>query len=319
MGRFILVLLSLLLLVSLACAQSSLTEEDVRRIAQEYAGASGPQGEPGIQGPSGSQGIQGDTGPQGPKGDKGETGDRGIVGMAGLDGMTGPRGVQGPQGEPGPKGDTGAQGPQGERGLQGLKGDTGPMGPQGPAGESATPSSSTPITTPTPSPTPSQRVRLSEWRKISDSYVVTSIDVDPSDDYEEADLWLGCSVVDDLPQISFSLPGPLERDYVDANTSFTAIEWSIAGEPWESTNRAEYRSSDYFSTVTYRREYIYSATLEPTGSARDAFYQLFENITQADDLKVTFSPLQGTGPEKQTFTFPVTGAQDVYVQLPCSG
>jgi hypothetical protein len=145
MGRFILGLLSLLLLVSLACAQSSLTEDDVRSIAQEYAGAPGAQGLPGPQGDTGLQGSQGS------KGDPGLQGLQGEVGERGSQGQPGPKGADGTDGVPGS---------QGPRGLKGDKGDTGPIGPQGPAGSSA---SSTGSTTTTPNSTPIPSANDDDW------------------------------------------------------------------------------------------------------------------------------------------------------------
>ena len=160
-------------------------------------------------------------------------------------------------------------------------------------------------------------VRYSEWVDLGDFSSVDSIDVEPGE-YEEAGLRLSCSIVDDLPRLTFSLPGPLERDYVDQYTSFTEIRWQVDSDPWQETNRASYRSSDYFSSVTLSRRYIYSATLSPTGPSRTAFQQMLDDITQGDTLQATFYPLSGTGPEEQTFTFPITGAQEEYDKLECA-
>lgn len=74
-------------LLFLACTPS-LTEEDVRRIAEEYAipGPPGPQGEKGEQG---EQGIQGEQGPQGEQGIQGEQGSQGEQGIQGVQGEKG--------------------------------------------------------------------------------------------------------------------------------------------------------------------------------------------------------------------------------------
>ena len=106
-------------MLTLACAPN-LTEDDVRRIAQEQAIA-GPQGEPGAPGPPGPTGPQGEQGSPGPRGPQGEPG------------------VQGPQG------DQGEPGPQGRTGPTGSRGSPGPQGPLGPQG----PPRPTPIPTPT--------------------------------------------------------------------------------------------------------------------------------------------------------------------------
>ena len=122
------------LFLVLACS-GGLSEQEVRKIAQEYASASGSPGPPG---PQGEMGLPGEPGPQGPAGD---------------------RGGAGPQGPPGPKGDRGESGPQGplgdrgESGPQGPLGDRGEPGPQGPPGPTPEPTP-TPVATATPVPTP---------------------------------------------------------------------------------------------------------------------------------------------------------------------
>ena len=92
-------LVLLLVFLSIACSPG-LTEEDVRRIAEEYA----------IPGSPGPQGEKGDTGEQGPQGEKGDRGAQGRIGPQGS------RGEQGPQGEQGIQGPAGPVGPQGEKG-----------------------------------------------------------------------------------------------------------------------------------------------------------------------------------------------------------
>ena len=95
-------ILPLLCVLFVACS-SSLTEEDVRRIAQEYAipGPLGPQGEKGEQGEQGIQGEKGDRGAQGRIGPQGSRGEQGEQGIQGPEGPEGPVGPQGPQGEKG--------------------------------------------------------------------------------------------------------------------------------------------------------------------------------------------------------------------------
>ncbi len=153
-------LLSIGLLLA-GCSQS-LTEEDVRRIAVEYAGK---QGLPGEQGPPGPQGEQGVQGPPGAVGEPGPQGERGSAGPQGPRGQTGTQGRSGPvgsRGEEGAKGDTGEQGPQGVQGETGPPGPAGPIGPQGPKGDPA------PTPTPTPRP-PSTAAELVQ--RVEDSVV----------------------------------------------------------------------------------------------------------------------------------------------------
>ncbi len=90
-------LLHLAMLVSLGCGGSQgITEEDVRRIVQEYASEPGPRGPQGLRGPLGPPGEQGPLGPVGP---------------AGPAGVEGPLGPKGPEGPPGPIGEKGSPGP----------------------------------------------------------------------------------------------------------------------------------------------------------------------------------------------------------------
>ncbi len=96
MARFLIIGLFALALTLVGC-QQGLTEDDVRRIVQEYAisgppgpvGPRGPQGEPGQQGPPGQrgpEGIEGRRGPQGPRGVQGPPGPQGVPGpMGGTD------------------------------------------------------------------------------------------------------------------------------------------------------------------------------------------------------------------------------------------
>lgn len=147
-----------LILLCLGCTQSTLTEDDVRKIVREEvpAGVVGPPGPQGPQGESGERGIPGSAGPQG---EPGERGSPGIMGPQGNSGPTGPRGMQG---QPGTQGPPGPAGPQGEQGPQGVQGETGPPGPQGPKGDPA------PTPTPTPRP-PSTAAELVE--RVEDSVV----------------------------------------------------------------------------------------------------------------------------------------------------
>ena len=141
----------LMIMLALACT-TSLTENDVRRIAQEEA-IRGPQGEPGPVGPQGELGLQGEPGPVGPQGSPGQAGEQGPQGGIGTTGQQGPvgemgeTGPQGPQGETGPTGERGLTGPQGPLGEPGQQGE---QGPAGPASQSAT-------TNPTPRPTATAR------------------------------------------------------------------------------------------------------------------------------------------------------------------
>ena len=75
MARFLVIGLIALALTLVGC-QQGLTEEDVRRIVQEYAvpGPPGPQGPPGAAGSQGPKGDPGPTGPQGPRGPQGVPG-----------------------------------------------------------------------------------------------------------------------------------------------------------------------------------------------------------------------------------------------------
>ena len=138
------------LLVFASCIQSGMTEEEVRTIAQEYAGVDGkdgvtgpqgevgPQGENGEQGPKGEPGLDGEQGPQGDQGEQGSRGLPGVQGPRGYPGQDGEQGIQGekgelgPQGIQGPPGEQGVQGQPGPRGIPGPKGEPGPQGPPGP-------------------------------------------------------------------------------------------------------------------------------------------------------------------------------------------
>ena len=133
------------LLVFASCIQSGMTEEEVRAIAQQYAGvdgmdgAAGPRGETGPQGEKGEQGPKGEAGldgEQGPQGEQGEQGSRGLPGVQGPRGYVGQNGEQGLQGE---KGEQGIQGPPGEQGIQGLIGPRGIPGPRGAPGPQGPP------------------------------------------------------------------------------------------------------------------------------------------------------------------------------------
>lgn len=99
-------ILPLLCLLFVACSPS-LTEEDVRRIAEEYV----------MSGPPGPPGPQGEPGEQGPQGERGDRGAQGRIGPQGSRGEQGLQGEQGIQGETGPQGEQGIQGPQGEKGA----------------------------------------------------------------------------------------------------------------------------------------------------------------------------------------------------------
>ena len=126
------------MLIGLGCSEG-LSEQEVRRIVQEYA-IPGPQGDKGNAGPPGPKGDRGDVGPLGPKGDRGAVGslgpkgDRGAAGPQGSRGDQGDVGPQGPKGERGDVGPRGDPGPEGPAGLKGEKGDTGPQGTTGPPG-----------------------------------------------------------------------------------------------------------------------------------------------------------------------------------------
>ena len=125
------------LFFALACS-GGLSEQEVRKIAQEYVSASGP---PGQQGPQGEMGLPGEPGLQGPAGGMGESGPQGSPG---------PKGDSGEPGLQGPAGGMGESGPQGPPGPKGDRGEPGPQGPLGPTPE-PTP---TPMATATPVPTP---------------------------------------------------------------------------------------------------------------------------------------------------------------------
>ena len=155
------ILLGLLAIgLSLAGCSQSLTEDDIRRIAIEYAGEQGPPGEQGSPGPQGEQGLQGDQGLQGAVGERGPQGIRGIQGEPGQRGLLGPRGWTGPQGEQGP------QGLQGEQGETGPQGPAGLIGPQGPKGDPA----------PTPTPVPEPPNSAAELvQRVEDSVVKITV------------------------------------------------------------------------------------------------------------------------------------------------
>ena len=135
MVRFVLGFIAFLMVFAFtACTQSTLTEEKVRNIAQEYAGAPGPTGPQGEPGPPGIQGIEG------------RQGSPGLIGEQGVQGEKGDTGSIGPQGQ---KGNVGSSGEQGPPGPQGVKGDTGAPPPT----PRPTPTPTIP-STPTPAPTP---------------------------------------------------------------------------------------------------------------------------------------------------------------------
>ena len=139
-------------------------------------------------------------------------------------------------------------------------------GPQGPMGP--TPKAIPVVLTPsTQTPVPSTPLRRSEWRDSGAGAVtVDTIDVTPSDPYEEATLRLSCDP-DLHPKVTLSLGVPLEREYVDEYTKFADIAWRVDGGPERSTNRAEYRSGGFFSTTRLRRVYYYTASLRSVGLA----------------------------------------------------
>lgn len=146
--RWLFVLMVVFLIPIIGCSQShTLTEDDVRRIVQEYPGPPGPQGEQGERGPVGPQGIQGPAGGLGPQGEVGPIGRQGEPGPKGDIGNPGPQGKQGIQGE------RGIQGPRGLQGERGPQGPRGAVGPRGPAGVAVT---QVPTRTVTATPHPTQ-------------------------------------------------------------------------------------------------------------------------------------------------------------------
>ncbi len=116
--RWLLASLVLLLIPVFGCSQpDTLTEDDVRRIMQEYPGPQGPPGPAGPQGEVGPEGKQGERGLQGPQGEKGDQGETGEAGPQGRRGAIGPTGPKGSPGEQGPQGEQGEEGPQGPKGV----------------------------------------------------------------------------------------------------------------------------------------------------------------------------------------------------------
>ena len=190
---------------AIACTSPGLTEEEVRSIAQEYAGAQGPPG------PQGIQGERGEAGPIGPEGPRGERGFEGTAGPQGEPGERGPAGMPGPKGEQGPEGEKGDVGPSGSPGRQGPKGDTGatgPRGPQGPAGSSVQGSTQQPTATATPTPTPQAIVsqRSGDW-------VYFGPECDDDVEITGADEYDNCGLYFDGQFISL-------KAYEDTNESF---------------------------------------------------------------------------------------------------
>ena len=136
----------------------ALTRGDVRRVRQEFTGATGPTGFTGATGPPGTgtglaptgttgpSGATGPTGVTGPPG-TGATGPSGVTGATGSTGLTGPTGVgiTGATGATGPTGATGATGPSGatgatgETGAPGIAGPPGSVGPTGPSAATGEP------------------------------------------------------------------------------------------------------------------------------------------------------------------------------------
>ena len=180
----------------------------------------------------------------------------------------------------------------------------------------------TPIPTATPlPPLPTPKPR-SEWRDLGiGSFFVGSIDVIPSDKYEEASLRLSCDA-ESRPRISLSVDIPLDSEYVSEYTSFTRMAWVADDGPEREANRVDYDRGDYFSNVTYRREYYYLASLSPAGPARSAYSQFIQDMSNAREVAVTIWTMpslasMGT-PPKLTFIFPVTGASEALGLLPCS-
>ena len=206
--RAICILFSITISIALTgCAAQGMTEEDVRRVMQEYM----VPGPPGPEGPPGSIGVQG---PSGPPGSRGFQGAKGTPGERGLTGPRGPAGVKG------------ARGPQG---VQGILGPVGPAGeprlsnPQVTAAIPTAPPTPTPAPTatfaPTHTPEPSETKETllfvkpdSEWEIIDHRHII------PDDipflslpaynvGYEDGDasLLVSCHDFVDVPYISFHI------------------------------------------------------------------------------------------------------------------
>ena len=102
--RIILLALHSAVVLVISCADSGLTEQEVRELIRDET-ATGPQGPPGAPGPRGLQGIPGPTGAKGDKGEPGErgpAGDRVLVASDAQDEQR-PSGAQDDENAPGPR------------------------------------------------------------------------------------------------------------------------------------------------------------------------------------------------------------------------
>ena len=182
-------------------------------------------------------------------------------------------------------------------------------------------STPTPLPTVAPAPIPTAKPPLSQWKNLRIGVFTLASTGVSSDRYYQATLWLECNI-DEQPQLRFSLPVPLETEYVDRLTSFTTLKWNIDGGPSQESNRVDYSSHDYFSTVTFRRERIRSVTLAPAGPSAKAYSAMLSDLGSGAVLSLITQPLSGLGtigvPSELTFFFPITGALESYRQLPCA-
>ena len=157
--KLILLIVSVSLLLTMACTAQGVSEEEVRRLIQEESVA-------GAEGPIGTVGSVG------PQGERGEPGSTGIPGTQGEPGPSGPQGERGERGPAGPRGEQGQQGEQGTQGEQGAQGAASrEQGAQGAASRAApTPvPSATPRPTRAPSPTPKPTPRAAPTGPVSAS------------------------------------------------------------------------------------------------------------------------------------------------------
>ena len=147
--KLILLIVSVSLLLTMACTAQGVSEEEVRRLIQEES-------------------VAGAEGPIGPVGSVGPQGERGEAGSTGIPGTQGEPGPSGPQGERGERGPAGPRGEQGQQGEQGTQGEQGAQGAAGKAAPTPVPPA-TPRPTRAPSPTPKPTPRAAPTGPVSAS------------------------------------------------------------------------------------------------------------------------------------------------------
>ena len=312
MARTLILLTGLLMILMTACV-AEMTEEDVRRIVEEMAPTALPDA-------TAVPGLTGEQGEIGPKGDAGVTGSQGNQGIQGEPGERGEPGIQGERGETGPTGS------QGKTGAAGSKGRVGPMGPAGLRGPAGPPGPVTIVTAvpdpPATRPTPTRSATLTEsdweWDYGLNRYDVSPTSVMPWISYWDlGDIRLSLSCdYDGTPEFEFGLPTPLER-----TGGYTTMKWQVDSGPWKSSQDVEYRSGDYFSTVTFQREYWQFAFIQEAERSSATFKRLLDDMASGSTLVVTFNRsvvLSDDEEKEMSFTFPITGARNAYDDLRCA-